>query len=219
MQRGLVILSVQTVSWLRLVLPISLARSFRALCQLLAQSQGKNMMQSSLTASDLSFQRSRINGDVGGRTQMASIVCSGIILLAIFFLLPWLYYLPKCVLAAMYVFPQDESTSILTYSPQHRSRRVFFARGDASRRPLLLAVSSHCVFYFCNLIMVIHSMSAWVDITIMSLTFFLSIIYNIEIGVVVSLVISLLLVVHRSSKTRMTILVRYCLFYFLVFSY
>jgi MFS superfamily sulfate permease-like transporter len=50
-------------------------------------------------------------------------------------------------------------------------------------------------------------MAAWVDMTIMSLAFFLSIIYNIEVGVVVSLVISLLLVVHRSSKTRMTILV------------
>ena len=50
-------------------------------------------------------------------------------------------------------------------------------------------------------------MAAWVDIAIMSLTFFLSIIYNIEVGLVVSLVLSLLLVVHRSSKTRMTILV------------
>lgn len=45
--------------------------------------------------------RSRINGDVGGRTQMASLVCSAVILLATFFLLPYLYYLPKCVLASM----------------------------------------------------------------------------------------------------------------------
>ena len=50
-------------------------------------------------------------------------------------------------------------------------------------------------------------MEAWVDLAIMSLTFFLSIVYNIEVGVVASLVFSLLLVVHRSSKTRMTILV------------
>ncbi|KAJ6631413.1 sulfate transporter N-terminal domain with GLY motif-domain-containing protein [Mycena sp. CBHHK59/15] len=42
-----------------------------------------------------------INGDVGGRTQMASLVCSGVVLLATFFLLPWLYFLPKCVLSAM----------------------------------------------------------------------------------------------------------------------
>ena len=50
-----------------------------------------------------SITRSRVNGDVGARTQLASLVCSSVVLLAIFFLLPWLYYLPKCVLAAMYV--------------------------------------------------------------------------------------------------------------------
>ncbi len=48
-----------------------------------------------------SITRSRINGDVGGRSQMASLVCSGVVLLATFFLLPWMYYLPKCVLAVM----------------------------------------------------------------------------------------------------------------------
>jgi MFS superfamily sulfate permease-like transporter len=48
-----------------------------------------------------SITRSRINGDVGGRTQMASIICSSVVLLAIFFLLPLLYFLPKCVLASM----------------------------------------------------------------------------------------------------------------------
>jgi len=50
-------------------------------------------------------------------------------------------------------------------------------------------------------------MGAWVDLTLMTLTFAFSIIWNVEVGVVVSLIISLLLVVHRSSKTRMTILV------------
>ncbi|KAI0315518.1 sulfate anion transporter [Amylostereum chailletii] len=48
-----------------------------------------------------SITRSRINADVGGRTQMASIFCAAIILLATFFLLPWLYYLPKCVLGSI----------------------------------------------------------------------------------------------------------------------
>jgi MFS superfamily sulfate permease-like transporter len=52
-------------------------------------------------------------------------------------------------------------------------------------------------------------MRAWVDMSLMSLTFFLCIFWNIEVGVIVSLVISLLLVVHRSSKTRMTILVSF----------
>lgn len=56
---------------------------------------------------------------------------------------------------------------------------------------------------------VVFSMRAWVDMSLMSLTFFLCIFWNIEVGVIVSLVISLLLVVHRSSKTRMTILVSF----------
>ena len=50
-------------------------------------------------------------------------------------------------------------------------------------------------------------MRAWIDMSLMLLTFFGTIIWNVEIGILVSLVISLLLVVHRSSKTRMLILV------------
>jgi len=51
-------------------------------------------------------------------------------------------------------------------------------------------------------------MRAWIDMTLMSLTFFLTIIWSVQVGVTVSLIISLLLVVRRSSKTRMAILVR-----------
>lgn len=47
------------------------------------------------------FISSRLNGDIGGRTQMASILCSSFVLLAVFFLLPALYYLPRCVLASI----------------------------------------------------------------------------------------------------------------------
>lgn len=48
-----------------------------------------------------SITRSRINGDVGGRTQMASFVCSGVVLLATFVFLPYMRDLPKCVLAVI----------------------------------------------------------------------------------------------------------------------
>ena len=50
-------------------------------------------------------------------------------------------------------------------------------------------------------------MRAWIDLLLMSLTFFLTIIWNVEIGIAVSVVISLLLIVRRSSRPRMTILV------------
>jgi len=42
----------------------------------------------------------------------------------------------------------------------------------------------------------------------MTLTFVFSIIWNVEVGIVVSIIISLLLVVRRSSKTRLAILGR-----------
>lgn len=50
-----------------------------------------------------SIVRSKINGDVGARTQLSSLVTAGITLGATFFLLPYVYYLPRCVLASMYV--------------------------------------------------------------------------------------------------------------------
>ncbi|TRM68930.1 sulfate transporter family-domain-containing protein [Schizophyllum amplum] len=120
-----------------------------------------------------SITRSRINADVGGRTQMASIVCSTIILLVTFFCLPWLYYLPKCVLAAI--------IGLVVFS--------------------LLHETPHDVKYYWK-------MRSWVDLTMLSLTLIFSIIWNVEVGIVASVVISLVLVLHRASKARMTILGR-----------
>ena len=54
---------------------------------------------------------------------------------------------------------------------------------------------------------------AWMDLAMMFITFTLSVIWNVEIGIVVSLIISLLLVVRRSSKTRMTVLVSPVIFH------
>ncbi|KAJ2918011.1 hypothetical protein MD484_g2366, partial [Candolleomyces efflorescens] len=65
----------------------------------------------------------------------------------------------------------------------------------------LIAETPHDVLYYWR-------MSAWVDLGVMTLTFVLSIVWNLEAGIVVSMVLSLLLVVHRSAKTRMTILGR-----------
>ncbi|KAG6830436.1 hypothetical protein H0H92_000739 [Tricholoma furcatifolium] len=120
-----------------------------------------------------SLTRSRINADVGGRTQMASLTCSAVILFVTFFLLRYLFYLPKCVLASIICL-------------------VVFS---------LMTEVPHEIMYYWR-------MDAWIDLTLMGLTFIFSIIWNVEVGIVVSLIISLLLVVHRSSKARMTILGR-----------
>ncbi|KAI0002285.1 sulfate anion transporter [Russula compacta] len=118
-----------------------------------------------------SITRSRINGEAGARTQMASLICAAIILVATFSLLPWLYYLPKCVLASI--------VCLVVYS-------------------LLAETPEDVIFYW--------KMQAWIDMTLMALTFILTIIWSIQVGVTVSLIISLLLVVRRSSKTRMALL-------------
>jgi len=118
-----------------------------------------------------SITRSRINGEAGARTQMASLICAAIILVATFFLLPWLYYLPKCVLGSI--------VCLVVYT-------------------LLAETPEDVIFYW--------KMRAWIDMTLMGLTFILTIIWSVQVGVTVSLIISLLLVVRRSSRTRMTIL-------------
>ena len=51
---------------------------------------------------------------------------------------------------------------------------------------------------------------SWMDLSLMALTFALTIFWDLEMGIAVSLVISLVLVVHKSSKPRMTILVSAC---------
>jgi len=120
-----------------------------------------------------SITKSRISGDVGARTQMASLVCSGFVLLATFFLLPWLYFLPKGVLASIVCL-------VLIF---------------------LLAETPESLEYYWR-------MGAWIDLALMLLTFALTIGWSVEVGVAVSIVISLLLVIHRSSKARLMILGR-----------
>lgn len=120
-----------------------------------------------------SITRTRINADIGARSQMSSVVCSTVVLLATFFLLPYLYYLPKCVLGAI--------ICLIVFS--------------------LLAEVPHDLVYYWR-------MGAWVDLALMFLTFVFSIVWNVEVGIVSSLIISLLMVVHRSSKARMNILGR-----------
>lgn len=52
-------------------------------------------------------------------------------------------------------------------------------------------------------------MHAWIDLglILVAITFFCTIIWNVEVGVICSIIFSLLLVVHKSSKPRITILV------------
>lgn len=57
--------------------------------------------------------RSKINADCGSQSQMASLITSSLVILAIVFLLPALHYLPMCVLAAMYVVSVSASSCFI----------------------------------------------------------------------------------------------------------
>ncbi|KAI0394132.1 sulfate transporter 4.1 [Xylariaceae sp. FL0594] len=47
------------------------------------------------------YGRSKVNKSTGGKTPMSSILLSVMTVICILFLLPWFYYLPKCVLSAL----------------------------------------------------------------------------------------------------------------------
>ncbi|THG99691.1 hypothetical protein EW145_g7217 [Phellinidium pouzarii] len=120
-----------------------------------------------------SLTRSRINADSGGRSQMASLICSALVLLSTFFLLPALYFLPRCILGSVVFL-------------------VVFT---------IVAEAPHEVSYFWR-------MRSWTDLGLMLITFITTLLFNIEIGIVCSIICSLLLVVHKSSRPRLTILGR-----------
>lgn len=50
---------------------------------------------------------SRLNGLIGSRSQMASIITSIIIILSIYFLLPYLYFLPKVSWSSYFKYDAD----------------------------------------------------------------------------------------------------------------
>ncbi|WVQ93512.1 hypothetical protein IAU59_000586 [Kwoniella sp. CBS 9459] len=120
-----------------------------------------------------SITRSRLNGQTGGRTQMSSIVSSIAMILAIYFALPYLYYLPKATLAVI--------ITLVVYS--------------------ILAEAPHEIKYY-------YKMKAWTDFMQMTGTFLLTLFFSMELGLVASVVLSLILVIQKSSQPRIQIIGR-----------
>lgn len=66
-----------------------------AVCRSLAPSLVSQVTTFTLDYDKLMPAGSRLNGTTGARTQMSSIITGILIVLSIFFLLPWLHFLPK----------------------------------------------------------------------------------------------------------------------------
>ncbi|SGY29841.1 BQ5605_C002g01088 [Microbotryum silenes-dioicae] len=120
-----------------------------------------------------SITRSRLAGATGATTQMTSLLTGVFVLLVSFFLLGFLYALPKCILAVI--------ICVVVFS--------------------ILAEAPHDVMFFWR-------MRAWVDLSLMAMTFFLSLFISVEIGIIVSVAFSMLLCIKHSSAMRIKILGR-----------
>lgn len=115
------------------------------------------------------------------------------ILLVTFFLLPFLFALPKCILSVIIcvvVF------SILAEAPHDVKVRLRH-RPPPIEPPL---TTLHPQFFW--------KMRAWIDLALMALTFFLSILVNVEVGILVSVAVSMLLCIRQSAAMRVKILGR-----------
>ena len=90
---------------------------------LLAQLSGLSSKSFILSSRLKIYSRSCINGEIAARSQLASLVTAVIVILSTFYLLPALYYLPKCVLASMYELALIIIFDALTRSYQYLSLR------------------------------------------------------------------------------------------------
>lgn len=163
---------------------------------------GANLLASTLTATGCvpifgSLTRSRLNGNTGGRTQMAAIVTATLVLLSIFFLLPWLFFLPR-------VSYENDLLLADISACSHRSSPPWCTAVSTVRPVKLTPVlqeAPHDVIYYWK-------MRAWPDFIQMAGTFLLTLLFSIEVGVVASVGFSLLLVIQNSTRPRIKIIGR-----------
>ncbi|KAG7531952.1 hypothetical protein FFLO_03959 [Filobasidium floriforme] len=119
-----------------------------------------------------SITRSRLNANIGGRSQMSSIITS-IFAIMTLFLLQYFHYLPKAVLASIVV--------VVVYS-------------------ILAEVPHEISFYWRS--------RAKTDALQAAMTFLLTLLFSVEVGLVASVAFSLILVIQKSTKPRIKIIGR-----------
>lgn len=108
-----------------------------------------------------SITRSRLNSSAGARTPMASLISAGLVLLCTFFLLRFLYFLPKAVLSSiicLVVF------SILQETPHDV---IFFAKLRAWKDLSLMAIT-FCLTVFWSVQVRSIDKDAWTSLTMMA---------------------------------------------------
>ncbi|KAG0251142.1 hypothetical protein DFQ27_008972 [Actinomortierella ambigua] len=120
-----------------------------------------------------SMARSKINDKAGARTQLAGLITALFVLVAILFLLPFFYYLPKAVLASIICVA---ALSLLSEFP-HEFKLMW-------------------------------KIQAWSDLSLLLLTFIATITVSVEVGTMIAIALSFLLVIKTSTYPRITIMGR-----------
>lgn len=126
---------------------------------------------------------------------MASLMTGSFVLLVTFFLLGYLAALPKCILAVIilvvvFSILEEAPHDVKVISP------VSCAKGCTAAD-----CTPHMPQFF-------FKMQAWVDCGLMALTFLLSLFVSVEVGIVVSIALSMVLCIKQATITRMKILGR-----------
>ncbi|KNZ62904.1 uncharacterized protein VP01_1209g6 [Puccinia sorghi] len=117
--------------------------------------------------------RSRLNASAGAQTPMASIITGFTIIIASYFLLDYLFFLPKCVLAVV--------ISLVVVK-------------------LFSELPEDLAFFW--------SLGGWTELTLMTMTFLLTLVFDIKTGIMLSAGASLLLTIKDATAMRVRILGR-----------
>jgi high affinity sulfate transporter 1 len=136
------------------------------------------------------YGRSKVNKSTGGRTPVSSLILSGLTLLCILFLLPYLYYLP---------------VSPLTLS-------VLYHTSNSLQKPVLSSLISvvawslieecpHDVSFFLKI-------RAWQELGLMTIIVLATIFFSLSFGMAIGVFLSLLQVIRHATRPRIQILGR-----------
>lgn len=138
------------------------------------------------------YGRSKVNKSTGGRTPVSSIILSGLTLLCILFLLPYLYYLPVCSPSPLFTIRNMALTP-----PQKPVLSSLISVVAWS----LIEECPHDVSFFLKI-------RAWQELGLMAAIVVATIFFSLSFGMAIGVGLSLLQVIRHATRPRIQILGR-----------
>ena len=139
------------------------------------------------------YGRSKVNKSTGGKTPMASIILSMLTLVTIFFLLPYLYYLPVCLLLEL--FAMGHTGPLTCIQKPVLSSLISVVAWS------LIEECPHDVSFFVRI-------RAWKEVGLMTTILLVTIFFSLPLGMAIGVGLSLLQVIRHATRPRIQILGR-----------